>query len=224
MGMAAAGAHVTFADINGASAASASRECGNGADAIALDIADRDACATAASELASRHGPIDCLVNNAGILLPSAVDSEQAYSHWDRTLAVNVTGTYNMVRAFLDQLKARQGNVINLGSIQSFVSAPNSAAYNSSKGAVLLLTKALAAELAPFGIRVNGIAPGVMRTPMTESAVQNESALRGLLRHIPMKRVGEPEELSGPAIFLASHLASYVTGVMLPVDGGYLTV
>src|SRR5690606_4549204 len=98
------------------------------------------------------------------------------------------------------------------------------AAYTTSKGAVLQLTKALAAELAPRGIRVNGIAPGVIRTPMTVASLEKEEVRTALLRHIPMARPGEPEELAGPAVFLASDLASYVTGAMLAVDGGYLSV
>ncbi|MEI5682627.1 glucose 1-dehydrogenase [Mesorhizobium sp. CCNWLW179-1] len=224
MGMAAAGAEVIFADLNGEGAASAARECGAGASAVALDIADRGACRRVAKEVEAEHGPIDCLVNNAGILFRGPLDAENADSNWDRTLAVNVTGTYNVVQAFVGQLKGRKGSIINVGSIQSFVATPNSAAYTASKGAILMFTKALAAELAPSEIRVNGIAPGAMRTPMTEVMFANESSLKGLLHHIPLKRVGEPEDLAGAAIFLASSLASYITGVMLPVDGGYLTV
>ncbi|MBS7707851.1 SDR family NAD(P)-dependent oxidoreductase [Chelatococcus asaccharovorans] len=223
-GMAAAGASVIFADLNGEGAVAAARACGSGASSLTLNIADRDECQRAAEEVEATYGPIDCLVNNAGILARGPIDSENADAHWDRTLAVNVTGTYNVVRAFLSQLKARKGNIINIGSIQSFVATPNSAAYTASKGAILMFTKALAAELATSDVRVNGIAPGFIRTPMTEATFENERALKGLLHHIPLKRVGEPEDLAGAAIFLASPLASYVTGVMLPVDGGYLTV
>ena len=110
--------------------------------------------------------------------------------------------------------------MLNLGSIQSFV-PPNSAAYTASKGGVAQLTKALACELAPRGVRVNAIL-GFIATPMTESTRNDPAKTASLLAHIPMKRHAEPDELVGPALFLCSDLASYVTGAILPVDGGYL--
>jgi NAD(P)-dependent dehydrogenase (short-subunit alcohol dehydrogenase family) len=112
--------------------------------------------------------------------------------------------------------------VVNLGSIASFVGYRNSASYAASKGGVIQLTKALACDLAPDGVRVNGIAPGVIATPMTEGTRANPEAMARFMGHTPLARVGQPEELVGPVLFLASHLSSYVTGVMLPVDGGYL--
>lgn len=225
IGMAQAGAEVLVADLDRDNAVHTLSTIGlPEANAYSLDISDRSEAMALAHRVREAHGPINCLVNNAGILLRGRTDRPNGDEAWDRTLEVNVTGTYNMIRAFLEQLEETQGNVINLGSIQSFVSAPNSAAYTASKGAVIQLTRALAAEFAGRGIRVNGIAPGVMRTPMTVDTLSSDAAREALLRHIPMNRPGEPEELVGPAIFLASRLASYVTGVMLPVDGGYLTV
>jgi NAD(P)-dependent dehydrogenase (short-subunit alcohol dehydrogenase family) len=114
--------------------------------------------------------------------------------------------------------------VINLGSIMSFVGARTSSSYAASRGAVLHLTKSLAAELAAEGIRVNGIAPGVIETPMTDVTRSNPEALESFMNHTPMGRVGQADELVGPVLFLASHMSNYVTGVMLPVDGGYLSV
>lgn len=222
LGMAAAGARIIAADLNPETAAETAESCGGGAGWLQLDIADRDAVVTAAAEVAGRFGPIDGLVNNAGILIRGKVEDDPDLEKWLKTINVNVSGCYSMTMAFLDQLKLTKGNIINIGSIQSFVATPNSAAYTASKGAVIQLTKALSVELAKFGIRVNGIAPGVMRTPMTVETLSNEKARTALLSHIPLKRVGEAEELAGPAVFLASDMASYVTGVMLPVDGGYL--
>lgn len=225
IGMAQAGAQLVLADLNEDGCAETLAFAGGaGGQVHRLDVSDRAQCLALAAVLQSGGTPIDCLVNNAGILLRGKFDLPQGAEFWDRTLAVNINGPYNMVHAFLPQLEERKGSIINIGSIQSFVATPNSVAYTASKGAVLQLTKALAAELAPRGIRVNGIAPGVMRTPMTVETLANENARTALLRHIPMARPGEPEELAGPAVFLASDLASYVTGVMLAVDGGYLSV
>jgi NAD(P)-dependent dehydrogenase (short-subunit alcohol dehydrogenase family) len=174
--------------------------------------------------IAEGIGAVGIVVNNAGVLLRGGISDSATDSNWDRTIAVNVNGPFNIVSAFLPQLRQTQGAIINIGSIQSFVAAPNSSAYTASKGAVLQFTKALAAELAPDGIRVNGIAPGIIATPMTESTRADQAKLEGFLRHVPMRRVGQPEELAGAAVFLASPLASYITGAMLPVDGGFLTI
>lgn len=224
LGMARAGARVIVADKNLQGAEAVASACGNGAFALHMDIADREAVRAAAARVLAEAGPVSCIVNNAGILLRGGFDTPDSADNWDQIIRVNVTGTYNVTHGFLAQLKETRGSVINIGSIQSFVATPNSAAYTASKGAVLQLTRALAAELAEFGIRVNGIAPGVMRTPMTEASLSNDESRKGLLRHVPMQRPGEPEELAGAAIFLASPLASYITGVMLPVDGGYLCI
>ena len=111
---------------------------------------------------------------------------------------------------------------MNVGSIMSVISASGVSAYSSSKGAVAQLTKALANELAPRGIRVNAILPGVIETPMTEVTRNNPDAIAKFITHTPMGRVGRPDELIGPVLFLTSDAASYVTGALLPVDGGYL--
>lgn len=224
LGLAAAGARILSADLNADTAAETARECGADARSFALDISDRDSVLATAAEVEKSCGPIDCLVNNAGILLRGRVEEDPDIEKWKKTFEVNVTGSYSVAIAFLDQLKATKGSIINVGSIQSFIATPNSTAYTASKGAILQMTKSLSVELARYGIRVNGIAPGVMRTPMTVETLSNEKASTALMNHIPMRRVGEPEELAGPAAFLASRLASYVTGAMLPVDGGYLSV
>ena len=224
LGLAAAGARIIAADLNADTARETAETCGSGSGSVTLDISDRAQVLEAARQIEATYGPINGLVNNAGILLRGRVEEDPDLGKWLKTLEVNVSGCYSVTMAFLDQLKSTKGNVINIGSIQSFVATPNSAAYTASKGAVLQMTKALAVELARYDIRVNGIAPGVMRTPMTVETLANDKARTALMNHIPMRRVGEAEELAGPAVFLASRLASYVTGVMLPVDGGYLAV
>jgi NAD(P)-dependent dehydrogenase (short-subunit alcohol dehydrogenase family) len=137
-------------------------------------------------------------------------------------MAVNLDGPYNMVTAFLDQLKATKGSVINIGSIQSFIALPNSAAYTTSKGGIRALTKALAIELSPQGVRVNAIGPGMIATPLNADARQNPGYMANFKQRIPLDRLGEPADIAGPAVFLASDLARYITGVTLPVDGGFL--
>ena len=127
-----------------------------------------------------------------------------------------------MVRAFRAQLESTGGSIVNLASIMSVSAGPGLPAYIASKGAVAQLTKALAHELAPRGVRVNALAPGVIDTPMTEVTRGNEAAIGKFMMHTPLGRVGQPEEVVGPALFLASGMSSYITGVVLPVDGGYL--
>jgi NAD(P)-dependent dehydrogenase (short-subunit alcohol dehydrogenase family) len=224
-GLAAAGAAVLLCDMNetGAKAeADRIKAEGGRAEGFALDVTDRAACASFADRAKEVFGNVSILVNNAGITRRTAPHEADFLDHLDAQIAVNLNGTANMVVALLSQLKATGGRVVNIGSIASFVAYRNSASYAASKGGVLQLTKALACDLATEGVRVNGIAPGVIATPMTEGTRANPEAMERFMAHTPMGRVGQPEELVGPVLFLASRLSSYVTGTMLPVDGGYL--
>jgi NAD(P)-dependent dehydrogenase (short-subunit alcohol dehydrogenase family) len=222
-----AGAKVAVVDRNRDTAQSVAAQIestGGSAAAFQLDVSDAGACAELAGAVRDRLGPVNVLVNNAGILIRGAFGEGDPLGDWSRTLAVNLSGPYHMVLAFLDQLKATRGCVLNVASIQSFVATPNSAPYTASKGGVAQLTKALASELAPHGIRVNAIAPGFIATPMTQTTLADAEKTARLLAHVPMKRPGEAGELAGPALFLCSAQASYVTGAILPVDGGYLSI
>jgi len=226
-GFAAAGATVAVIDRNIATArATVESIRANGGTALAfeVDVSDADACASFADALHESAGQLDVLVNNAGVLLRGKVTDAAARANWSRTLDINLGGPFNMVTALLEQLKSTKGCVLNVASIQSFVATPNSVAYTASKGGVAQLTKALASELAEFGIRVNAIAPGVIETPMTSATLSDPVKSGALLNHVPMRRHAQPEELAGPALFLCSPLASYITGAILPVDGGYLAV
>jgi NAD(P)-dependent dehydrogenase (short-subunit alcohol dehydrogenase family) len=216
--MAENGARVIVADVNEAAAARAAAAIAPDTAHYELDVTDRFSC----DALARSIGPISVLVNNAGIIRRGKLEAENARTDWDATMAVNLDGPYNMVTAFLDQLKATKGCVINIGSVQSFVALPNSAAYTASKGGVRALTKALAIELSPQGVRVNAIGPGLIATPLNETARQNPEYMANFSQRIPLGRIGEPADIAGPAVFLASDLARYVTGVTLPVDGGFL--
>lgn len=221
-GMAEAGARVLVADVNGEAASRVAGSIGGQAKAYTLDVTDRAACDGLAATIARDAGPISVLVNNAGIIRRGKVTEPSTRADWDATMSVNLDGPYNMVTAFLDHLRQTKGALINIGSIQSFVALPNSAAYTSSKGGVRALTKALAIELSPLGIRVNAIGPGMIATPLNARARQNPDYMRNFEARIPLGRFGEPADIAGPAVFFASDLARYVTGVTLPVDGGFL--
>jgi NAD(P)-dependent dehydrogenase (short-subunit alcohol dehydrogenase family) len=223
----AAGARVAVTDRDATTAASVAERIvssGGAAEAFELDVSDPRACMQTADAVQERLGSASVLVNNAGILIRSLFGQGDCLGDWTRTLDVNLSGPYHMVLAFLDQLKSTRGCVLNVGSIQSFVATPNSVPYTASKGGVAQLTKALASELASHGIRVNAIAPGFMVTPMTEATLADRDKTARLLAHVPLARAGEATELAGPALFLCSTHASYVTGAILPVDGGYLCV
>jgi NAD(P)-dependent dehydrogenase (short-subunit alcohol dehydrogenase family) len=221
-GMARAGARVLVADVNGTAAERVAGALGGDAAAYTLNVTDRNACDAVAASVRRDVGAISVLVNNAGIIRRGKVGDASARADWDATMAVNLDGPYNMTTAFLSQLIETKGAVINIGSVQSFVALPNSAAYTTSKGGVRAMTKALAIELSPLGVRVNAIGPGMIATPLNASARQNPDYMRNFQNRIPLGRIGEPADIAGPAVFLASDMARYITGVTLPVDGGFL--
>jgi NAD(P)-dependent dehydrogenase (short-subunit alcohol dehydrogenase family) len=220
--MAVAGARIIAVDVDRSAAERTAAAIGSIALGLVCDVADRGQCDGLAAIVRERVGPASILVNNAGIIRRGNVMEPNAREDWDATLAVNLDGPYNMVTAFLDQLRETKGSIINMGSIQSFVALPNSAAYTASKGGVRLLTKALAIELSPLGIRVNAIGPGFTATPLNAKAREDAAYMANFATRIPLGRIGTPEDIAGPAVFLASDMSRYITGVTLPVDGGYL--
>lgn len=226
-GFAKRGARVVVCDVKVDEVNSVAEEIrieGGEAVAFALDVTDKAACEKLASKVGEAFGaPISVLVNNAGIVRRTQLDSKTFATDWDAMLSVNATGSMNMISACLSQLKESKGRIVNLGSVMSVSAGPGLTGYAASKGAVLQMTRALAHELSDFGIRINAIAPGVIETPMTAATRENPEALGRFMAHTPMRRMGQPNELIGPVLFLASDAASYVTGTLLPVDGGYLT-
>ena len=224
-GLAKAGATVVVTDLIEDNAKAVAAEIGaTGAKAFAfkLDVTSREACDALAATVTAEVGAIDILVNNAGIIIREGLDSPKVAANLERTLDVNVMGTFHPTRAWLDALRKTQGVVINVASIASSSGIPGVVGYSPSKGAVKMMTQALAVELAKDGVRVNAIAPGVIETPMTSYTREAPERLDRFMARTPMARVGQPEELVGPVVFLASAMASYVTGVTLPVDGGFL--
>jgi len=224
-GLAKAGAAVIVTDLNEANAKSAAaeiNEAGGKAYAYKLDVTSRDECDALALTTANEVGNVDILVNNAGIIIREGMDSPTVASNLQKTLDVNVMGTFHPTHSWLSALRETKGVIINVGSIASTTGIPNVVGYSPSKGAVKMLTQALAVELAKDGIRVNAIAPGVIETPMTSYTREAPERLDKFMMRTPMARVGQPEELIGPVVFLASGMASYVTGVTLPIDGGFL--
>jgi NAD(P)-dependent dehydrogenase (short-subunit alcohol dehydrogenase family) len=227
LGLASHGADIVAADIDLAGAERTAADLrGSGADAFSfrLDVTDAAACHALAQAIARDIGEIDILINNAGIIIREGLDSPRAAENWRRVLDVNLTGVFNVTHAFLATLRKTRGTIVNLGSIASFVGVGDTLGYAPSKGGVKLLTQALARDLARDGIRVNAIAPGVIETAMTEVTRNDPARLTGFVGRTPLGRVGQPEELVGPVVFLVSEMASYVSGVTLPVDGGFLAV
>ncbi len=224
-GLAACGAKVCLADVQTDAVmarASEITEAGGTAIGLHLDVSDREDAQSVAARVERDLGAVSVLVNNAGILKRTPVADDDFLASADDHLRINAGGVLNVTKAFLPQLRRTKGRVVNMGSICSYISYANVAGYAASKGAVKMITKGLAVELAADGIRVNGLAPGVIATPMTEATRNDPERLGGFLAKTPMGRVGEPEELIGPVLFLASDLSSYVTGHMLAVDGGFL--
>jgi NAD(P)-dependent dehydrogenase (short-subunit alcohol dehydrogenase family) len=226
--LADAGAGVVAADVNSETVNATAAEinkAGGKAWALVWDVANSEEAPRVAARVQELAGDASILVNNAGIHRRGLIGAPEHLKTWREVMSVNVDGIAYAVTAFLEQLKRTRGTVINLASIQSFAAAPNdTTAYSTSKGAVAMLTKALAVELAQYDIRVNAVAPGFIETPQTAVSRANPDRIAFVLSHTPMKRIGRANEISGPVVFLASPLASFVTGVVLPVDGGFLTL
>ncbi|WP_029059221.1 SDR family NAD(P)-dependent oxidoreductase [Stappia stellulata] len=225
LGLARAGARLALCDIDREMAedtAKAIRAEGGQAFAAHCDVSDLAAARAFAASVEAEFGAAGILVNNAGVIRRQPLSDPGFADGWDATFRVNVDGIRNMVLAFSAQLEASAGRIVNMASIMSQAAGPGISAYVASKGAVAQFTKALAHEFAPRGVRVNAIAPGVIDTPMTTGTRANEAAISRFMAHTPLARTGQPEELVGPVLFLASDMSSYVTGAILPVDGGYL--
>jgi NAD(P)-dependent dehydrogenase (short-subunit alcohol dehydrogenase family) len=196
-----------------------------GPNAIVGDVSDSHTCTSIVDKIVEEHGRIDVLVNAAGTIHRAGA-AGTADADWERVMGVNVNGTFYMCRATLRHMVAAgQGAIVNFGSIWGDVGAAGVTAYCTSKGAVHQLTRALALDHADDGVRINAVAPGEVNTPMLSSqraTPPTPADLAALAEAtIPVKRLAEPHEIAEMVRFLASDRASYMTGAVVPVDGGY---
>jgi 3-oxoacyl-[acyl-carrier protein] reductase len=232
LGYAREGARVVLLDMNEKSAEEAAaeiRNSGGKAESLKLDVTRREDCVTVAKHIADKVGPVSILVNNAGITRRNGMlaAAETVMRDWEDVIAINLTGVFNVTHAFLAPLRANKGRIVNIGSIQSFVHLrqPSTPAYTVSKHGVLGLTRALAAELGKDGVRVNAIGPGFIATPLNAATRADRPELvQMFMDHTPLGRPGLPEDIVGPAVFLASDMSAYVTGSILMADGGYRAI
>ena len=218
------GAKVAVCDLRGTqSVAEDIRNNGGIAAGYDFDITDRAAVCEAMKRISEDLGGISVLVNNAGINVgPDERKHVDEFSDkwWDAILKVDLDGTYNCVKHAVPFM-SEGASIVNISSIVGMIPLRNQCAFTAAKAAVINFTKAIAMELAPKGIRANAICPGTIGIQITNKLWTNNSAMEGLLSHIPMGRQGTPDEIANATAFLASDLASYITGAVLPVDGGW---
>jgi 3-oxoacyl-[acyl-carrier protein] reductase len=223
----AEGARVACVDINGSAAEAIAKELGPAAIASQCDVADAASVKAMVEDVIARLGPFDTLINNAAITqIPKRI-AKTSPEELDRLLNVNVKSLYYMAVHALPVIRERGGgNVINIASVTAIRPRPGMTWYNATKAAVISISQSMAAELAPDRIRVNVIAPGVGRTPMFEAMFGGrdaaDAAYDRLVETIPLGRLSKPSDIASAAVYLASDEAEFVTGVILPVDGGRL--
>ncbi|MET3934477.1 SDR family NAD(P)-dependent oxidoreductase [Arthrobacter sp. OAP107] len=226
LALAQAGALVVASDIDFAGATETAqliKEAGYEGAAATADITDEQAMIAVVDDIVRTHGRLDIVHANAGVLVAGTALT-QTLDEWDKTYLVNVRGTFLTVRAVLPQMiKQKSGAIIITASISGLVGEPDLVAYNSSKGALVNLTRQLAVEYAGQGIRVNAVCPGWIETGFNDPVLNHldDKELDDMVqRQVPLGRQGSPEDIAPSVVFLASDWARYITGQLLPIDGG----
>lgn len=225
LGLAKAGATVVASSRNQEKVDQTAKELealGSQTLRLTSDVQDRDSLVQLRDEVIRAFGKVDVLVVTAGALkkVPTLELSEE---DWQRLIDINLSGTYRANQIFgQHMIERRSGSIINTGSLTSFVSFHEVAGYAAGKGGVKMLTQSLACEWAPYNVRVNAIIPGVILTPLNQKVLEIPERRAAILARTPMGRIGQPEDLVGAAIYLASDASSFVTGTCLVVDGGFL--
>ena len=222
--LARCGAKVACIDVNAESLAEtvgAIRAAGGTAEPMACDVTDSQRVAAVVDEVVKLWGGLNILVNNAGITRDNSI-LRMKDEQWDAVININLKGTFLFTRAAArPMLKAHKGRIINIASVSGLMGNPGQANYSASKAGVIGLTRTIACELAGRNITINAVAPGFIATDMT--AALGEEILQQVRKQIPLGRLGDPQDVADAVLFLASDSASFITGQILPVDGG-LTV
>ena len=225
--VAADGAHVVVADMHADGAADTVAEvhgAGGSAEVLELDVTDHGAVTAAVNDIATAHGRLDGAFNNAGIGGPTAKVVDIDPADWASVIAVNLTGVFNCIQAEIAQMVKQEtgGNIVNTASIGGVVALPRATAYNAAKHGVVGITRTAALDYAPQKIRVNAVCPGFIDTPMLEAGAAPTQERRDLIASaVPMRRVASPAEVADVVAWLLSDQSSYVTGIAMPVDGGW---
>lgn len=219
--LAAAGAKVACIDVNAESLAetvAAIRATGGTAEPIACDVTQSERVNETVDQVIGLWGGLNILVNNAGVTRDNVL-IRMKDEQWDLVLNINLRGTFLFTRAVArPMMKARQGRIINLASVSGLMGNPGQVNYSASKAGVIGLTRTVACELASRNITVNAVAPGFIATDMT--AKLGEEVLQEVRKHIPLGRLGDPQDVADAVLFLASDAASFITGHVLTIDGG----
>ncbi|MFB6208307.1 MAG: SDR family NAD(P)-dependent oxidoreductase [Candidatus Nanohaloarchaea archaeon] len=214
------GAEVVVADVDVEAGEEVADEIG--CEFKECDVSDWEAVKHLVASTVDDYGKLDIMVNNAGIGSVHGID-EMEIEEWEKITAVDLDGVMHGTKAAIGHLKESEGCVINIASIYGLVGDVGATAYNAAKGGVVNFTRSVADDVATDGVRVNSVCPGFVDTPMTEEALGDEDFRAHVLGETPMNRVADPEEIASVVTFLASEEASYVTGINMPVDGGWTT-
>lgn len=212
------GAEVVIADVNREDGAKLAEEI----DGVFMecDVSKKEDVQRVVEDTVEKFGQLDIMVNNAGIGSTDGIE-EMDLEDYEKIRAIDLDGVVYGCNAAAPHLKKTEGAILNIASIYGLVGDVGATAYNAAKGGVVNLTRSVADDLAQYNVRVNSICPGFVDTPMTDEALEDEEFREHVLGMTPLGRVAEPEEIASAALFLASDEASYITGVNLPVDGGW---